>query len=105
MMRHKTIGSVARKLRKKRGWSEEELARRIHELYNGQITPHAIKALESSETGTLRLVTLVFGALWDVPKANLLTYFQDMIRQINHVQSFENGEGPSAPAPGAYPEP
>ena len=104
MKQRKTIGKVARQLRLQRGWSEDELALRIQELYNGQIPPSAIQALESSETGTLRLITLVFGALWEVPKANLLTYFQDMIRQINHVQSFENGEGPSTPAFGAHPE-
>lgn len=95
----KAVGELAVKLRMAKGWSEGQLSSEIMIRYGDPITPKAIRALESGGHGTLRLVTLVFGALRNLRKDQLNAYFTDMLGQMTDDQSIKNRQGTGTTTP------
>ncbi len=100
----RAVGELAAKLRRAKGWSEGQLSSEIMMNYGDSIAPKTIRALEAGGHGTLRLVTLVFGALRNLRKEQLSDYFLEMLGYMTDDQPIKNCQSTSATAPRAAAE-
>lgn len=98
------IGDLAATLRSAKGWSEGQLSSEIMLRYGDSVTPEGIRSLEAEGNGTLRLVTLVFGALRNLRKDQLNDYFIEMLRYMTNDQSITNRKRSDSAAPQASAE-
>ena len=95
----KAVGELAARLRIAKGWSEGQLSSEIMIRYGDSVTPKAIRTLESGGHGTLRLVTLVFGALRNLRKDQLNAYFTEMLGHMTDDQPIKNSQSTGTTAP------